>query len=139
MSAIDVSPGSRLYAADAGQFGNAMRANVLGLTNTPAIVLDDGTTVAYFGPRRANVVDVAKKKKITDGSSASVPLDVKMVGKDQLDALGIPADQQTSMFAKWTALSDSQRSEFLAKWSGLDKSNADEFRQFVQSMVDTLS
>jgi hypothetical protein len=139
MSGVEIQPGARLYAQDAAQYGDAVRANMLGLSNTPAIALDGGATVAYFGTDRAKVVDAVKKKKITDGTTVSLPLDVKTVGKDQLNALGIPAAQQESMFSKWIALSDSQRSDFLAAWNRLDKSNADEVRQFVQSMVEQLT
>lgn len=138
---VNIVPGSRLYAEDAAQYGNALRANVLGLENTPAIALDNGSSVAYFGPNRSKVVDPTTKKTLTgnDTSSVSLPLDVKTVGNNQLNALGIPAEQQTAMFAKWNALSDSQKSDNLSKWNALDKSNADELRQFVQSMVDALS
>lgn len=139
MSAIDIEPGARVYAQDAAQYGDTTRSSILGLSSTPVIALDDGATVAYFGPNRAKVVDAVKKKQIMDGTPVTLPLDVKMVGRDQLNALGITPEQQASMFAKWMALSDTQRSGYLAAWTALDKSNADELLQFVQSMVESLS
>ena len=138
MSDIEIATGSRLYVQDAAEYGDAVRTNVLGLANTPVIALDGGSTVSYFGPNRAKVVDASKKKSITTGATVSLPVDVKMVGRDQLNALGIPADQQTAMFSKWMTLSDAQRTDFLSTWNGLDKSDADEVRQFVQSMVEAL-
>jgi hypothetical protein len=139
MSGIEVATGSRLYVQDAAEYGDAVRTNILGLANTPVITLDGGSTVSYFGPNRAKVVDAAKKQSLITGASVSLPVDVKMVGRDQLNALGIPADQQTAMFSKWIALNDAQRTQFLSSWNGLDKSDADEVRQFVQSMVEALS
>lgn len=139
MSGIDVTPGSRLYVQDAAEYGDAVRTNILGLANTPVIALDGGSTVTYFGPNRAKVVDASKKQSLVTGASVSLPVDVKMVGRDQLNALGIPADQQAAMFSQWMSLSDAQRTDFLSKWNGLDKSDADEVRQFVQSMVEALS
>jgi hypothetical protein len=138
MSAIDVTPGSRLYVQDAAEYGDAVRINILGLANTPVITLDGGSTVSYFGPNRAKVVDASKKQSLITGALVSLPVDVKMVGRDQLNALGIPADKQTAMFSKWIALSDAQRTQFLSTWNGLNKSDADEVRQFVQSMVEAL-
>lgn len=138
MSNITIEPGSRAYVKDNSTFGTVTRTNLLGLSNTPVIQLDDGTTQAYVGPMRKNVVD-AEKRVDFEGQTISVPLDVFGVGREQLTAFGVPAEKQTAMFQKWRALPRNQQDAYTQTWESLDKDDPTALQNFLQGMVSALS
>ena len=138
MSNITIVPGIRAYIKDNSTFGTVTRTNLLGLSNTPVIQLDDGTTQAYAGPLRKNVVD-AEKQVDFEGQSVSVPLDVFGVGRDQLTAFGVPADQQTAMFQKWRSLPRNQQDAYTQTWESLDKNDQAALQSFLEGMITALS
>lgn len=138
MSNITIAPGSRAYVKDNDLFGTVTRTNLLGLSNTPVIQLDDGKSQAYIGPLRKNVVD-AEKKVDFDGQSVSVPLDVFGVGRDQLTAFGVSAEKQNQMFQKWRTLPKNQQEAYTQSWDSLDKNDSTALQGFLQGMIDALS
>lgn len=90
-----IAPGTRAFVKEVGDFGTVQRTNLLGLANTPVIILDDGSAKAYAGQRRAEVVNTGLKKDVLGNSFEAIPLDVFAVGEVQLTAFGVPPEKQT--------------------------------------------
>ena len=74
----------RKFTLDQDQYGTIMRTNVLGLSEAPAILMDDGTYRAYFGDNvPAQLVDPSTGKNGV-GEPYTLPLDVKIVAHNYL-------------------------------------------------------
>lgn len=136
---MEIAKGTRTYLKDVDDFGTVQRTNLLGLQNTPVVLLDDGSARAFAGERRAEVVDVAAKVNVLGDPVPSVPLDVFAVGATQLTEFGVPPAQQTSIFKKWRTLPDDQKRVFVEQWESLDTSDQASLNAFLQMMVDNLS
>ena len=134
-----IAPGARAFVKEASDFGTVQRTNLLGLANTPVILMDDGTAKAYAGQRRAEVVNTELKKDVLGNEFADVPLDVFAVGLQQLTAFGVPAETQTAIFTKWRSLPSDQKQAFIAQWEQVDSDDSAELNAFLQQMVDHLS
>lgn len=135
----EIAKGTRAYLKDVNDFGTVQRTNLLGLQNSPVVVLDDGTARAFAGGRRREVVDVATKVDVLGNPVPLVPVDVFKVGAVQLTEFGVPEAQQTEIFKKWRLLPEAQKTEFIHRWEGLDTSDIASLNAFLQMMVDELS
>lgn len=134
-----IANGARAFVKEAQDFGTVQRTNLLGLTNTPVILMDDGTAKAYAGHRRAEVVNAGLKKDVLGNDFVDVPLDVFTVGLEQLTAFGVPAETQTNIFKKWRSLPSDQKQAFIAQWEQVDPNDSAELNAFLQQMVDHLA
>ncbi|GAQ92885.1 alpha/beta-Hydrolases superfamily protein [Klebsormidium nitens] len=130
-----VAPGTRAFVREVEDFGTVQRTNLLGLSNTPVVVLDDGSARAYAGQRRAQVVNPELKKDVLGNSFEDIPLDVFSVGEQQLTVFGVPAEKQRVIFAKWRGLPADQKQAFIAQWEEVDEDNQAELNAFLQQMV----
>lgn len=99
-----VAPGTRAFVKEVEDCGTVQRTNLLGLSNTPVVVLNDGSARAYAGQRRAQVVNPELKKDILGTLFVDIPLDVFSVGEQQLTAFGVPVEKQRAIFVKWRGL-----------------------------------
>ena len=134
-----VAKGTRAFLKSVNDFGTVQRTNLLGLQNSPVVVLDDGTAVAFAGGRRVEVVDVAGKVDVLGNPVPFIPSDVFRVGAVQLTEFGVPEAQQTEIFKRWRQVPDAQKQEFVRQWESLDTANTASLNAFLQMMVDELS
>lgn len=134
-----IAPGARAFVKEVEDFGTVQRTNLLGLSNTPVVVLDDGSASAYAGQRRAEVVNTELKKDVLGNTFEDVPLDVFAVGAQQLTAFGVPPEKQRAIFAKWRTLPADQKQAFISQWEEVDENDQAELNAFLQQMVDHLS
>lgn len=131
--------GTRTYVQNVDGFGAVLRPSFLGLKDAPVIEMDDGSLVAYAGaPVLSEIVPVATGKSLDD-KTVSVPLDVKTVGTDTLNAMGIDAAVQAQMFQKFLKLPKTNRQGYADQWTAVSGGTADQKKQFVDAMVLALS
>jgi hypothetical protein len=136
---MDIAKGSRAFLKDVNDFGTVQRTNLLGLQDSPVVLLDDGSARAFAGGRRSEVVNVEAKADGLGNPVSTIPLDVFAVGGAQLTEFGVPAAQQTEIFKKWRQLSDTQKASFMEQWEEVDASDQASLNAFLQMMVDALS
>jgi hypothetical protein len=128
-----VGPGVRAYLKNDGLFGEVVRTNLFNLANAPVILRDDGVVEAFVGQK---VVEVVNKTTGSDGvETVTVPLDVRVVGTQVLNAFGVPAEEQASMFTKFvTKLTRAQRDAYASAFAALDSADTAAVSAFVDQM-----
>jgi hypothetical protein len=123
---------------DKGLFGNITRRNVLGLTNAPEVMLDDNSSVAYFGTSvGVNMVD-SESGEDGLGQPFALPLDVKTIGYTVLSQFGYTAEQQQLLLAAWLSESDTVKDDWTDQWNAVDKNDSDATNAFVNDLVTSL-
>ncbi|KAG5187456.1 hypothetical protein JKP88DRAFT_276177 [Tribonema minus] len=114
---------------------------MLGLSNAPVLQLDDDSLFGFAGqPVRTELYDPVTKKNALDDLIATVPLDVRALGRVQLTAAGIPQEEQTIMFRKFmTKLTEEQRDAYKAQFVAA-KASGDpaQLQAFLSMMVAAL-
>lgn len=129
---------ARAFALDHSQYGTVNRQHVLGLSNAPCFLMDDGTYRAYFGNNiPTNLVDATTAKDGL-GQTHSLPMDVKMVGNEYLSTYNISSNDQDALFVTWRGLPAATQSNYTAEWAALDKSNTATVQTWVMGLVTFL-
>lgn len=99
-----------MYEASTGRFGSVVRSSsILGLKDCKAVVFDDGTKGAFFGPR------VSEVECVTDGC-ADMPTDLVGIWNTQLAPehssrlvkayIALDADGQQAVRKRWASTTD---------------------------------
>lgn len=140
MSLSFVQEGARTYLTTYADFGEVKRTTFLGLANAPVILLDDDTLVGIAGkPVLKDIVNIETKRNAED-ELCNLPLDIRMIGIEVLDGMGVDKSIQAAMFSAWrTKLTAEQRNQFTANWEEVSSGTPQEKGAFVQRMVKTLS
>ncbi|KAG5184077.1 hypothetical protein JKP88DRAFT_244946 [Tribonema minus] len=139
MSLLQV--GKRPFIPSKAMFGEVKRTNMLGLSNAPVLQLDDDSLAGFAGePVKTELYDPVTKKNALDDLIATVPLDVRALGRVQLTAAGIPQDQQTIMFRNFmTKLTEAQRDAYKAQFVAAQASgDPAQLQAFLSMMVAAL-
>lgn len=139
MSSQAVNVGERTYLPTVDDFGNVERTSFLGLTDAYVVTMDDGTSVGLAGSVvKTDLVPTATKKSL-DNTDVTVPLDVRMVGIDALNAAGIVADVQAVMFEKFRKLEKTTKQQYSDQWIAASSGTSQQKQDFIAQMVKALS
>jgi hypothetical protein len=133
----DLPLGARTFQKDQQQYGYVQRTSLLGLSNTPVVLVDDGSLRAYAGAQRVQVVDKAAGVDLFN-EPTSLPMDVYDVGFTQLTAAGFSVEQQKQIYTAWVALPSAEKDSWTAQWDALDPTDTAAANAFVQGLVGTL-
>lgn len=135
-----VNVGDRTYMSNHGSFGDVVRTSFLGLQNAPVMMTDAGNLVGIAGPLASTSIYMASTGKNENNENISLPVDVKIVGIEQLNAHGLSAAIQGEMFAKWLGLTDEKRQEYLSQWTSVTASNDKvQLSSFLDAMKSALA
>ena len=111
-----VSSGDRAYLVDSDSYGDVNRTTFLGI---PGVVLstDDGNTSAFCGESAKTTVVNKTTGKNGNGSSVTIPTDVKSEGVAVLAAMNISPENQKLMFVKFMGMfSKLERRAYMDEW-----------------------
>ena len=136
-----VRPGDRTFVTALNDFGTVTYTSFLGLSMAPVITTDDGTKIGIAGQNAMEqIVPTATGENLL-GDPVAVPIDVKMVGIQQLTEAGIAPDVQAAMFSNWRAnFTAAQRAVYTEQWSSvIAQGSAADQALFVEGMVALLS
>jgi hypothetical protein len=139
MSSI-LDPSERIYDVSRAEYGDVIRTNLLGLKDSPVISMDSGDLVGI--PRRLLDGRIAKKTtaQTVDNVPVTLPLDVKVVGYDHLQAYGVSAEQQTLMFQNWNKnLTAAERQAYIDQYTAVDLNDSAAVAAFLDLMIAALS
>lgn len=139
MAAI-IQPADRTYIPNKEEFGYVKRTNLLGLSNAPVIELDDGKLIAFAGAAvKSNVVLTATGKNLND-EVVELPLDIRVVGIQVMDSLGINKDTQSAMFSKYITLDRTVKQSLTDQYNAAKASGLQEdISAFVNRMITELT
>lgn len=139
MAAKVVTVGERTYISVRDDFGTVVRPTFLGLQSAPVVQLDDGTFAGFAGQHALKeVVPVADGKNL-DNETVAVPLDVRTVGTQVMNLIGVPSETQAAMFQTFRALDKAQRDELVSQWQSANAGTDQDKAAFVQAMVSQLT
>ncbi|CAM9106633.1 unnamed protein product [Sphacelaria rigidula] len=136
MPAAHVTKGSRVYLPSMKMFGEVIKTSALG---TVAIVVqcDDGVLRVVCGDAVENdVVDIATSKN-GEGSTVTIPTDVKTIGPQVLESIGVDEETRAALFQKFMVLDEAVRLEKAAYWEA-NKDNPQAMATFLPELVSLL-
>lgn len=134
-----VPNGARAYIKPDDFYGDVIRTTTLNLQNSPVVQRDDGKMRAFLGQEVAEVVN---KDTGSDGieTVTDLPLDVRMVGIDLMNLMGIAQETQATMFNNWLyKLTKEQRAAYTTQFAAVDTSDTAAVGAFISAMVAALS
>lgn len=136
MPSSHVSKGSRVYIPSVKLFGDVVKTSALG---TVAVVVecDDGVLRVVCGDGvEEDVVDKDTSKN-GRGVSVTVPTDVKTIGPQVLESIGVDEATRAALFQKFMVLDEAVRLEKASYWEA-NKDNAEAMKTFLPELMGLL-
>ena len=138
MSSLDfVQDGDRVYLDDNQMYGEVLKKGFLGLNRAVVMECDDGTRKAYCGDLASQHVIKKETGQNGKGDIVSIPTDVKEVGPSILTAMGIPPEDQGSLYQKFIALEPSVQQEKIQYWVD-NNSDSEKMAVFFSELIPML-
>lgn len=110
-----VNTGSRVYVTSLQMFGDVTKTKTLGLDGV-VVQCDDGSLRAVYGNDiQEQLVDKSTSKN-GKGELVDVPTDVKVIGPQVLESIGVDEQTRGALFQKFMVLEESVRLEKAKYW-----------------------
>lgn len=136
MPSSHVTNGSRVFLPSLKLFGEVIKTSALG---TVAVVVecDDGVLRLVCGDAvYKDVVDKGTSKD-GEGNTVSVPTDVKTIGPQVLESMGVDEATRAALFQKFMVLDEDVRLEKAAYWEA-NKDDSQAMESFLPELVSLL-
>lgn len=131
--------GQRAFVKSKSEFGSNRRDNLLGLSSSAVVQMDDGSYLGFAGTEaKVELVNAATKLDGED-QSVEIPLDFRWAGYAILTSLGVPEDQQLALFTRFMSdYTDEQRTAFIEQYISI-QGDAEAVAAFAQQMITLLT
>ena len=111
-----------------------------GATQRQLLEDDEAPGKGVVGEAALKVVANSETKKNGLDEEIALPLDVRTVGINVLDQMGVPAETQALMFENWRGkLTKEQRTAYTDQWTQASGASDADKLAFVRGMVKKLS
>ena len=131
---MHVTKGDRVFVTGIESYADVEREGILGLTSSICATCDDGVVRAFTGTTLTETIVNTTTGKNGKGTDHVVPTDVKKVGPEILDAIGIDQDTKIAYFQKFMVLPKETRKQYIDEWLTV-KDDATTRSTFLTSLV----
>ena len=136
MTSSHVSKGSRVYLPSMKLFGDVVKTSALG---TVAVVVqcDDGVLRVVCGEGVQDDVVDKDTSKNAKGVLVTVPTDVRTIGPQVLESIGVDEATRGALFQKFMVLDEAVRLEKASYWEA-NRDNAQAMATFLPELMALL-
>ena len=130
-----VSKGDRVYVTSAKMFGEVTKTSILG-TDAVVVECDNGSLHAVCGE---DVLEVVEKSTSKDGrgSTRELPTDVRVIGPQILESMGVDENTRAALFQKFMVLDEDTRLEKATYWEE-NKDNSSKMEAFIPELLSLI-
>ena len=133
---IHVDKGSRVFVESLQMFGDVIKTKTLGADGV-VVQCDDGSVHAVYGNNVEEKVFDKSTSKNGKGDQVELPTDVKVIGPQVLESIGVDEQTRAALFQKFMVLEESVRLEKASYWEA-NRNNAAAMSTFLPELMTLL-